>query len=72
MITPVISRSTAMTELYEAQKGLFPERETLTVEFKSDPKGGLKNDVVVDTAVGFANAEGGTLFIGLTSTSRTA
>ncbi|WP_165697768.1 ATP-binding protein [Sutterella seckii] len=54
-----------MTELYEAQKGLFPERETLTVEFKSDPKGGLKNDVVVDTAVGFANAEGGTLFIGL-------
>ena len=48
-----------MTELYEAQKGLFPERETLTVEFKSDPKGGLKNDVVVDTAVGFANAEGG-------------
>ena len=54
-----------MTELDEAQKGLFPEKESLTVEFKSDPKSGLKDQIVVDTAVGFANAEGGTLFIGL-------
>lgn len=54
-----------MTELDKTPKGLFPKKETLTVEFRSDPKSGLKDQVVVDAAVGFANAEGGTLFIGL-------
>ena len=43
----------------------LPLRESLTVEFKSDPKGGLSDRVVVETVVGMTNAEGGTLYIGV-------
>lgn len=43
----------------------IPKKESLTVEFKSDPKGGLSDKIVYETAVGLANAEGGTLYIGV-------
>ena len=43
----------------------FPSRESLTIEFKSDPKSGLPDKVVVETVVGLANAEGGTLYVGI-------
>ena len=43
----------------------LPIRESLTVEFKSDPKGGLSDRIVVETVVGMTNAEGGTLYIGV-------
>lgn len=45
---------------------LFPDRESLKIEFKSDPKSGLPDRIVVETVVGFANAEGGTLYVGIT------
>ena len=43
----------------------FPSKESLTVEFKSDPKSALPDRVVVETVVGLANAEGGTLYVGI-------
>lgn len=43
----------------------FPCSESLTVEFKSDPKSGLSDRIVVDTVVGMTNAEGGSLYIGI-------
>ena len=46
----------------------FPSRESLTIEFKSDPKSGLPDKVVVETVVGLANAEGGTLYVGIMMT----
>ena len=35
-----------------------PSKESLTVEFKSDPKGWLKDSIVVEAVVGLTNAEG--------------
>ncbi len=43
----------------------LPKRESLTVEFKSDPKGGLSDKAVTDAVVGLSNADGGTLYIGI-------
>lgn len=43
----------------------LPSKESLTVEFKSDPKGGLKDSIVVEAVVGLTNAEGGKLYIGI-------
>ena len=43
----------------------FPSRETLTIEFKSDPPSGLSDKAVIESVVGMTNAEGGTLYIGI-------
>lgn len=43
----------------------IPERETLTVEFKSDQKGGLPDHDLVLAVVCLANAEGGAIFLGV-------
>lgn len=43
---------------------MIPKKESLTVEFKSDGKN-LDDGKIVDTVVGFANAKGGTLYIGI-------
>jgi ATP-dependent DNA helicase RecG len=43
---------------------VIPKKESLTVEFKSDGKT-LDDGKIVDTVVGFANAKGGTLYIGI-------
>ena len=48
----------------------FPSSESLRVEFKSDPKSGLSDRIVVDTVVGMTNAEGGQLFIGIDDNGR--
>ncbi len=42
----------------------LPERETLTVEFKSDRKC-LPDDDLVEAVVGMANAEGGAVYLGV-------
>lgn len=44
---------------------LIPARETLTVEFKSDPPAGLSDKTVVESVVGMTNAQGGVLYIGV-------
>lgn len=43
----------------------WPKKETLQIEFKSDPVGGLSDKSVVDAVVGLANAQGGVLYIGI-------
>ena len=43
----------------------FPDHESLTVEFKSDPPSGLSNKTIVDAVDGLANTEGGDLYIGI-------
>lgn len=43
----------------------LPAKESLTIEFKSDPKSGLPDRVVVEAVVGMTNAEGGTIYIGI-------
>ena len=43
----------------------LPAKESLTIEFKSDPKSGLPDRVVVEAVVGMTNAEGGMLYIGV-------
>lgn len=43
---------------------LIPERETLTVEFKSDRKK-LSDSELLDEVVGFANTNGGTIYVGV-------
>lgn len=43
----------------------WPKKETLQIEFKSDPVGGLSDTSVVDAVVGLANAQGGVLYIGI-------
>lgn len=48
----------------------IPIKETLEVEFKSDPSGGLKDSTVLDAAVGLANARGGRLFVGVDDNGR--
>ncbi len=43
----------------------WPKKETLQLEFKSDPVGGLSDKSVADAVVGLANAQGGVLYIGI-------
>lgn len=43
----------------------LPQQESLSVEFKADPKGGLQDKAVTESVVGLANAEGGVLYIGV-------
>ncbi|MBQ9412134.1 MAG: ATP-binding protein, partial [Oscillospiraceae bacterium] len=43
---------------------LIPEKETLTIEFKSDRKP-IQDDVIIDSVVAFANTEGGDLYLGV-------
>ena len=43
---------------------LLPKKESLTVEFKSDLQS-LPDSEIIDTIVGFANTEGGTLYLGI-------
>lgn len=43
----------------------WPKKETLQIEFKSDPAGGLSDKTVVDAVVGLSNAQGGMLYIGI-------
>lgn len=44
---------------------VWPKKETLQIEFKSDPVGGLSDKSVADAVVGLANAQGGVLYIGI-------
>lgn len=51
----------------------LPERESLLVEFKSDrgkKGGGYPDDELVEEAVGMANTEGGTLYLGVEDDGR--
>lgn len=48
----------------------IPARETLTVEFKSDPPAGLSDKTVVESVVGMTNAQGGVLYIGVDDDGR--
>lgn len=43
----------------------WPKKETLQIEFKSDPVGGLSDKSVADAVVGLANAQGGVFYIGI-------
>ena len=45
-------------------KRLIPEKESLTIEFKSDLKR-LENSEIFDAVVAFANTEGGDLYLGV-------
>ena len=42
----------------------FPQKETLTIEFKSDKKA-LPDSDIIDAVVAFANTEGGELYLGI-------
>ena len=44
---------------------MFPDKESLTVEFKSEPPSGLADKKVIEAVVGMSNAEGGSLYIGI-------
>lgn len=43
---------------------MIPEKDSLTVEFKSDRKK-LSDDVLIDAVVAFANTEGGDIYLGV-------
>ena len=43
---------------------MIPDKETLLVEFKSDLKS-LSDNELIETAVGFSNTQGGTIFLGV-------
>lgn len=43
----------------------IPEKESLTIEFKGDVSPVLSDDDIVDVVVGFANTNGGDLYIGV-------
>ena len=43
---------------------MIPERESLTVEFKSDRRA-ISDDAIIDAIVAFANTEGGDLYLGV-------
>ncbi len=43
---------------------LVPEKESLTIEFKSDKKA-ISDEVIIDAVVAFANTEGGELYLGV-------
>ena len=46
-------------------KALFKKGETLTIEFKSDTKGGLSDRDIVAAVVAMANTEGGLVLLGV-------
>ena len=43
---------------------LIPEKETLTIEFKSD-RAGYSDTDLVEAIVGMANTQGGDLYLGV-------
>lgn len=48
---------------------IVPEKETITIEFKSDKKP-IPDDVIIDSVVAFANTEGGELYLGVEDDGR--
>lgn len=48
-----------------ASDQIVPERETLTVAFQQDFEDKASDGALIETVVGMANAEGGTLYIGV-------
>ena len=44
---------------------LIPDKESLSVEFKSVPKSGLSDSAILDTVIGMTNTYGGILYIGV-------
>lgn len=49
---------------------IIPEKETLTVEFKSDQPKKLQDSDIFDAVVAFANSDGGDLFLGVEDDGR--
>lgn len=43
---------------------LFPNKETLTIEFKSDKKC-ISDSVIIEAVVGISNADGGAIYLGI-------
>ena len=48
---------------------IVPEKETITIEFKSDKKP-IPDDGIIDSVVAFANTEGGELYLGVEDDGR--
>lgn len=46
-------------------ESLIPKKETLTVEFEKEPKSEVGDRTVLEETVGLANAQGGTIYIGV-------
>ena len=44
---------------------MLPDRESLTVEFKSEQRRPQSDDEIVDNVVALANTQGGTLYLGI-------
>ena len=44
---------------------MLPDRESLTVEFKSEQRRLQSDDEIVDNVVALANTQGGTLYLGI-------
>lgn len=44
---------------------MLPDRESLTVEFKSEQRRPQSDDEIVDNIVALANTQGGTLYLGI-------
>lgn len=44
---------------------MLPDRESLTVEFKSERRRPQSDDEIVDNVVALANTQGGTLYLGI-------
>ena len=53
-----------MTENFTAKLRFVPEKETLSIEFKSDLKK-LEDNDIIEAVVGLANTFGGELYIGV-------
>ncbi|MBO5567957.1 MAG: ATP-binding protein [Clostridia bacterium] len=49
---------------------IVPEKETITVEFKSDQPKKLQDSDIFDAVVAFANSDGGDLFLGVEDDGR--
>lgn len=47
------------------RKAMLPDRESLTVEFKSEQRRPQSDDEIVDNIVALANTQGGTLYLGI-------
>lgn len=56
---------TSLTSSIGVIMSIFPSSESLTVAFISDPPAGLPDEALVESAVGLANAQGGTLYVGI-------
>lgn len=44
---------------------MLPDRESLTVEFRSEQRRPQSDDEIVDNIVALANTQGGTLYLGI-------